>query len=234
MSTRQLPDKFQVAFSFAGEQRDLVRAIAQAVEAKLGPGTVFLDEWFEHWLAGADADLKLQDIYGKRSQLAVVCVSERYGGKPWTQAEHAAIRARQMQASASPDERDCHAILPIRVGDGEVPGVLFNAIVPDIRNRTATESAELICDRLRLVVGDSEVKAAAEGATSAPSVTPTPDSSRHAALRKALGQLHRQYEAAILQSVNAIDATARVQAEQQAELIEQRMRELERKLEGQP
>ena len=40
---RPLPDKFLVAFSFAGEQRDLVRAIAEAVEQELGGGTVFFD-----------------------------------------------------------------------------------------------------------------------------------------------------------------------------------------------
>ena len=65
MPARQPSDKFLIAFSFAGEQRDLVRAIAESVEKKLGYNTVFLDEWFEHWLAGADADLKLQKIYAR-------------------------------------------------------------------------------------------------------------------------------------------------------------------------
>ena len=93
MSARPLPDKFLVAFSLAGEQRDLVRVIAEAVEKQLGAGTVFFYEWFEHHLAGADADLKLQKIYGEQCTLAVVCVSKDYGIKPWTMAEHEAIRA---------------------------------------------------------------------------------------------------------------------------------------------
>ena len=76
MSFRKLPDEFLVAFSFAGEQRDLVRGIAEVVEKELGSPNVFLDEWFEHWIAGADADLKLQDVFGTRSALVVVCVSE--------------------------------------------------------------------------------------------------------------------------------------------------------------
>jgi hypothetical protein len=49
MPARQPSDKFLVAFSFAGEQRDLVRAIAELVEQEFGSGAVFLDEWFEHW-----------------------------------------------------------------------------------------------------------------------------------------------------------------------------------------
>jgi hypothetical protein len=148
MSLRQPPERFQVAFSFAGEQRDLVRAVAEAVEEELGSPNVFFDEWFEHYIAGDDADLKLQEIYGERCVLAVVCVSERHGGKPWTRAEHAAIRARQMKAA---NERESLSILPIRVGEGDVPGILFNAIVPDIRNKSVAQAAELIVERLRLM-----------------------------------------------------------------------------------
>ena len=152
MSARPIPEKFLVAFSFAGEQRDLVRSIAEAVEKTLGWGTVFFDEWFEYYIAGADADLKHQKIYGKGCALAVVCVSERYGDKPWTQAEHEAIRARQMQARASKDERVKAGILPIRVGDGDVDGILFNTIASDIRERSVSDSAVLIVERLGFVI----------------------------------------------------------------------------------
>ena len=76
---RKLPEKFLVAFSFAGEQRELVRSIAEVVEKELGSSNVFLDEWYEHYIAGHDADRKLQDIYGVGCSLVVVCVSERYG-----------------------------------------------------------------------------------------------------------------------------------------------------------
>ena len=151
MPARPLPDKFLVAFSLAGEQRELVRAIAEAVETQLGRGTVFFDEWFEYYLAGDDADLKLQKIYGEQCALAVVCVSQAYGGKPWTLAEHGAIRARQMKAEASSDRREQDSVLPIRVGDGEVEGILFNAIVPDVRSRSAAQSAELVLERLYLL-----------------------------------------------------------------------------------
>ena len=151
MPARTLPEKFLVAFSLAGEQRDLVRPIAEAVEQELGASSVFYDEWFEYYIAGGDADLKLQEIYGERCVLAVVCVSERYGGKPWTRAEHAAIRARYMKAQ---EPRDQLGILPIRVGDGEVKGILFNTIVPDIRGKSPGEAAQLIIDRLRLIIPD--------------------------------------------------------------------------------
>ena len=45
---------------------------------------------------------------------------------------------------------DRHQIFPVRVGDGEVEGVLLNEIVPDLRRKTALEAAELIVARLNL------------------------------------------------------------------------------------
>lgn len=39
---RDVPERFLVAFSFAGEQRDLVHSVAKAVEDILGEGTVVL------------------------------------------------------------------------------------------------------------------------------------------------------------------------------------------------
>lgn len=149
---RDVPSRFAVAFSLAGDQRHLVLAIAQEVEAILGSGTVFYDEWYEHWIAGSDADLLLQKLYGTQADLVVVCVSDSYGEKPWTRTEHRAIRARIMQAA------DRARILPLRVGDGDVKGILPNEIVPDIRGKPATEAADLIVARLNLVrAGGSEV-----------------------------------------------------------------------------
>ena len=154
MPARQLPETFLVSFSFAGEQRDLVCAIAEVVEDVVGQPNVFLDEWFEHYIAGDDADLRLREIYGERSALVVVCISERYGDKPWTRAEHAAIRARLMQARSAGDKRAQLGILPIRVGDGDIEGIPFNTIVPDVRGLTPAQTAKLIVERLRLVSPD--------------------------------------------------------------------------------
>jgi hypothetical protein len=54
MISREIPDKFTVAFSFAGEQRDFVRAVAEAVEEELGSSKVFFDEWYTFYIAGPD------------------------------------------------------------------------------------------------------------------------------------------------------------------------------------
>ena len=124
--------------------------VAQEVEAILGRETVFYDDWYEHWIAGQDADLLLQSVYGEKAELVVMCVSGAYGDKPWTHTEYQAVRARLMQAATAEDR---HRVLPVRAGDGEVEGVGFNEIVPDIRDKTPAEAAELIVARLNLVRG---------------------------------------------------------------------------------
>ena len=150
VSVREVPTRFAVAFSLAGEQRSLILPIAQEVEAILGRSTVFYDAWYEHWIAGQDADLLLQQIYGEKAELVVMCVSGEYGDKPWTRTEHRAVRAWLMRAATAEDR---HRIFPVRVGDGGVDGVLFNEIVPDFRDKTAIEAAELIVARLNLARG---------------------------------------------------------------------------------
>lgn len=149
MGARTIPERFQVAFSLAGEQRKLVRQVAEAVENRLGRAAVFYDDWYEHFLAGGDADVLLQDIYGERSELVVLCISHEYGKKPWTRTEHAAIRARYMQAYTSDSEIEQRRILPLRFGDGDVRGIPMTTIAPDVRERPPEQTAQLIVDRLQ-------------------------------------------------------------------------------------
>ena len=130
--------------------------IAERVEEKLGRSTVFLDAWYEHWLPGQDADVLLQKLY-RGAELVVMCVSGAYGDKPWPRTEHRAVRARLMEVAA--EERN--QIYPIRVGDGEVEGVLLNQIVPDFRDKTAEKAAELIVARLSLAREGAGVRPAA-------------------------------------------------------------------------
>ena len=156
MPRREIPDTFLVAFSFAGEQRELVRSIAEAVEEQLGWGTVFYDDWFEYYIAGSDADTLLQEIYGQKAELVILSVSGDLRWQAVTLAEHEAIRALHMQLRASEDEKDAFRILPLRTGEGDVKGILFNTICPDVRRRPVAQTAELIVNRLRLIVPDAK------------------------------------------------------------------------------
>lgn len=149
---RAVPDVFQVAFSFAGEQRPLVRAIAEAVRHILGPSTVFFDEWYEFYIAGADADLLLQEIYRNRATLVVVCVSREQADKSWPQIESDAIRERVNRARAAGHRHERWNVLTLEVGDGG-NREWSNTIALPVRARPVDETARLIVDRLRVAAG---------------------------------------------------------------------------------
>jgi len=154
-SYRSFPDRFLVAFSFAGEQRKLVRSIAEAVEQQLSLGSVFYDSWFEQHLAGLNADIDLQRIYKKQAELIVVCFSREYGEKPWTLTEWDTIRARHMKLRSDPNNEESKRILPLRVAEGDVEGLLENAIWIDARKHRPNQTAGLIVRRLREFVPDA-------------------------------------------------------------------------------
>src|SRR5262249_12954261 len=84
---RLVPERLKVALSFSGAEREFVRAIAEALEHRLGSASVFFDEWYEFYVGGHDADVKLQRIYSAGCELAVVCVSANYGSTAWPSAE---------------------------------------------------------------------------------------------------------------------------------------------------
>ncbi len=142
--------RFEIAISFAGDnKRDSVRKVAGLLQEKVGKGKVFFDEWFESELAGADAQLVLQNYYGKRTRLVVACVCQRYNEKPWTQDEWRAILAFERDLrDAGTDNVKRMRFLPLKFGDGEVDGLFSTAMVPDVRDRTPEEIAELILQRL--------------------------------------------------------------------------------------
>ena len=148
MSTAQF--RFEVAVSFAGDnKRDVIRRVMEILNEKIGPGKVFFDEWFIHELAGHDAQIVLQNIYRKKTRLVVSCVCKRYAEKSWTQDEWRAIQAfeRELRDADSENVKRLR-FLPLRFDDGEIAGLFSTAHVPDVRNSSPEEIADLIMKRL--------------------------------------------------------------------------------------
>lgn len=84
--------QFDVAYSFAGEQRDDVVRLDAALQAHFPVARLFYDRRHEAALAGADLDAKLCTIYREQAELVVVLISANYARKNWTNAEGRAIR----------------------------------------------------------------------------------------------------------------------------------------------
>jgi TIR domain len=107
--------KYDVAISFAGEQREEARAIAECLK---GAGIeVFFDEYNDADLWGKDLYEHLSDVYQNQAQYCVILVSRAYADKVWTTHER-----RSAQARALREKREY--ILPVRFDDTELPGLL--------------------------------------------------------------------------------------------------------------
>ena len=105
---------FQVALSFAGEQRDYVINVAKALVAR--HIAVFYDEFQANALWGKDGAEHFHQVYANDAQYVVMFISAEYVAKSWTRHERRLAISRQMKD-------DAEYILPVRFDDAEVPGL---------------------------------------------------------------------------------------------------------------
>lgn len=108
--------RFKIALSFPGEQRDLVKKIAQELNSIYGSEAILYDENLLDELAVADLDLLLDEFYKEESELIVVFICKEYEEKNWCGVEWRAIR--EIINEKTHNER----VMFIKCGDGQVKG----------------------------------------------------------------------------------------------------------------
>lgn len=105
---------YDVALSFAGEDREAAEAIASLCRRK--GISVFYDDYEKATLWGKDLYQHLSEVYANRAKFCVVFVSRHYAAKLWTNHE---LRAAQSRAFREKREY----ILPLRLDDSQLPGL---------------------------------------------------------------------------------------------------------------
>lgn len=110
-----MPD-YDVALSFAGEDRAIARELALYLKAR--DVLVFYDDDAQAELLGEHLTEYLVELYRRRASYCVVLVSEHYVRKRWTRHEWRAAQTRAFE------EFDRAYILPIRLDETELPGLL--------------------------------------------------------------------------------------------------------------
>jgi hypothetical protein len=109
-------DKYHVALSFAGEDREYVERVATRL-THFGV-KVFYDKFEETKLWGKDLYIYLSDVYQNQAIYTVMFISEAYNKKLWTNHERTSAQARAFSESKE-------YILPAFFDEAvEVPGVL--------------------------------------------------------------------------------------------------------------
>ena len=106
--------QFDVALSFAGEDRPYVSQVAEYVK-KRGLN-VFYDSFFEVELWGKDLIVTLDNVYRNEAQFVVIFISSAYVKKEWTNFERRSALAAAIKSSSE-------YVLPVRFDDTDLPGL---------------------------------------------------------------------------------------------------------------
>ena len=110
----QSAHKYQVALSFAGEQRDYVVEVARHLAAR--SIAVFYDRFETTQLWGNDGAETFKEIYSADASYVVMFISEDYVKKSWPRHEYRSAFGRMLN-----DESEF--ILPVRFDNASMPGL---------------------------------------------------------------------------------------------------------------
>lgn len=134
--------KYDVALSFAGEDRKYVEEVALFLKKK--NIAVFYDYFEEEALWGKNLISYLEEIYTNKSKYCVVFISQYYVQKEWTCYESAAAMVRLLNSNMKQKEY----LLPVKFDETKVSGVLSTIGFIDSKKKTPDELGNLIIKKL--------------------------------------------------------------------------------------
>jgi|SRR5579872_564160 len=120
--------RWDVALSFAGAQREFAEQVARALAARDVRCFYDFDPATEVELWGKHLAEHLPSVYGNQAAVVVVFVSAEYASREWTRLERRAAFSRAMRENRE-------YVLPVRFDDTELPGLLPDVAVIDLRAR---------------------------------------------------------------------------------------------------
>ena len=131
--------EYQVALSFAGEQRSWVEEVARHLQARTI--AVFYDGFERVRLWGTDGAETFTNVFEHKAGYVVMFISEAYVRKSWPQLERKAALRRMLR-------EDREYVLPVRFDDTPVPGLPPTTIYEKAADYTPATLAALIAEKL--------------------------------------------------------------------------------------
>jgi hypothetical protein len=131
--------KYELAISFAGEDRQVVENIAHLLKER--GISVFYDDYEKADLWGKDLYEYLADVYSTHARYCIMLISEHYSKKLWTNHERRNAQERAFKAHEE-------YILPVRLDDTAIPGVRDTIGYIDLRNTSVEDLVDLIEQKL--------------------------------------------------------------------------------------
>ncbi len=131
---------YDVAISYASEQREYAQQVADILRAK--GIRVFFDLFFETKMWGKDLPSYLMNVYYKDSRYCMIFASKDYVSKAWPTYELRCAIARSIESMGE-------YILPIRFDDSEVPGLSTTISYVNGNERTPGQIADMFIEKLQ-------------------------------------------------------------------------------------
>ena len=132
--------EYDVALSFAGEDREVVEEIA--MELKNNDISVFYDEFQKANLWGKKLSHHFKETYGTKTRFVIVFISKHYALKDWTDFEFSIARKEAKT-------RKSEFILPIRIDDTNIVGLHNDVAYLDLNRENVKSIVETISEKLK-------------------------------------------------------------------------------------
>jgi tetratricopeptide (TPR) repeat protein len=132
---------FDVAISFAGEDRGIANQLAQLLKAS--GLLIFYDDDERSQLLGENLFEYLIEIYKNQASYCVILVSKDYVKKRWPRHEFHAVQARVFE------QFDQAYMLPIRIDNADLPGLLSTVGHLSLKSMSIQEAAIIIREKIK-------------------------------------------------------------------------------------
>jgi hypothetical protein len=134
--------KYDIALSFAGEDRNYVAKVAKILKNR--NIRLFYDEYEEVDMWGKDLSIHLETIYGEKSDAVVIFCSQYYVNKGVPRYELKVALSKAMNS-------EIEYVLPARFDDTKIPGIPDTTVYFDLREISPEKFAEIIIEKLELL-----------------------------------------------------------------------------------
>jgi hypothetical protein len=133
LSVTMIPEKYDVALSYASEQREYVEQVFFFITSK--GLTAYYDQAHASKMWGRDLAEYLEQVFLHRSKWCIMFISKEYAAKMWPKFERQTIIARQVESG--------EYVLPVRFDKTDIPGLNPNIVYQDASELTPKQLADL-------------------------------------------------------------------------------------------
>lgn len=135
--------KYDVTLSFAGDDRHYVESVAKCL--KSNNIKLFYDKYETVDIWGKNLYTHLDKIYQTESKYCVIFISKSYANSLWTNHERASAQARAFKENEE-------YILPVRLDETIIPGLLGTIAYIDGKNNSPDQICRLIMNKLKIKI----------------------------------------------------------------------------------